>query len=153
MSILSRWGFTRREKSAICILAAALLIGSVISVYRQQILSKELDELSAGDSSAISRLGEFARGLTATSPDSTGDIISVPEKNIDFPIDINIANLEELQVLPGIGPVLSARIIAYRTQHGAFISIDSLVKVPGIGKQRIEKIKDKITVTQPRTED
>ncbi len=56
----------------------------------------------------------------------------------DFtPIDINRADREALLALPGIGPVLAERIIAYREAHGPFKSVDELTAIAGIGERNI----------------
>ena len=62
------------------------------------------------------------------------------------PIDINAATLEQLDSLPGIGPVIAQRIIDYRTANGPFASIEQIKEVKGIGDALFEKIKDLITV-------
>lgn len=49
------------------------------------------------------------------------------------PIDLNAAGADALESLPGVGPVLAARIVAYREQTGGFESVDQLIEVPGIG--------------------
>jgi competence protein ComEA len=49
------------------------------------------------------------------------------------PIDLNSASSDDLDGLPGIGPVLADRIIAWRDEHGRFSSVDELLEVPGIG--------------------
>jgi len=59
-------------------------------------------------------------------------------------ININTANDSILQTLPGIGPVLSERIINYRNQNGLFGSIDEIKNVSGIGEKKFEGIKDLI---------
>ena len=64
----------------------------------------------------------------------------------DGRININNASRSELMDLPGIGDVLSGRIIDYRNQHGAFSSIDDIRRVSGIGDKKFEAIKDLITV-------
>jgi competence protein ComEA len=61
-------------------------------------------------------------------------------------ININIASLEELDTLPGIGPSLAQRIIDYREQNGPFISTEDIINVPGIGAGNYERFKDMITV-------
>lgn len=60
---------------------------------------------------------------------------------IDTQIDVNLANAEELQLLPGVGPVLARRIIAYREEQGRFHSLDSLKNVRGIGPKTVQKIR------------
>jgi competence protein ComEA len=61
-------------------------------------------------------------------------------------ININTANANMLQNLPGIGPVLSERIIEYRNQNGLFGVIDDIMDVSGIAEKKYEGIKDQICV-------
>lgn len=61
-------------------------------------------------------------------------------------VNINTATAEELDALPGIGPVLAQRIIAYREANGPFKSVADIVNVPGIGSALLAKLKDLITV-------
>ena len=61
-------------------------------------------------------------------------------------ININTANANMLQTLPGIGPVLSERIIEYRNQNGLFGIIDDIKDVSGIAEKKFEGIKDLICV-------
>lgn len=61
-------------------------------------------------------------------------------------IDINTATAEELDTLPGIGPALADAIIEYRSEHGAFGSVDELARVPGISARMVDAMRDQITV-------
>lgn len=61
-------------------------------------------------------------------------------------IDLNTASESDLETLPGIGPSLGARILAYRTQHGGFKNVDELRNVSGIGDSKFAEIKDLVTV-------
>jgi competence protein ComEA len=63
------------------------------------------------------------------------------------PLNINTATAEQLAALPGIGPVLAERIIAYRTQKGGFVSVDDLDAVSGIGAHLIESLRPYIAVS------
>lgn len=56
-------------------------------------------------------------------------------------ININTAGIEELETLPGIGEVLSQRIIEYRIANGPFETIDELDEVKGIGEKTLENIR------------
>jgi competence protein ComEA len=56
-------------------------------------------------------------------------------------VHINSAGADDLDALDGIGPALAARIVAYRTAHGGFRSIDELDEVSGIGPKRLEALR------------
>jgi len=64
----------------------------------------------------------------------------------DGRININLANLTELQTLPGIGPVRAQSIIDLREASGGFNSIDELLNVSGIGQAVFENIRDRVAV-------
>ena len=57
-------------------------------------------------------------------------------------IRLSTATLEELDTLPGVGPVTAQRILDYREQHGPFTSVDELDAVPGIGPARLEQLRN-----------
>jgi competence protein ComEA len=57
-------------------------------------------------------------------------------------IHLNSATLEQLDELPGIGPVTAQKILDYRQAHGAFGSVDELDAVPGIGPARLAELRD-----------
>jgi competence protein ComEA len=61
-------------------------------------------------------------------------------------VDINSASETELEGLPGVGPVLAAAIIAYRTEHGPFPTVDALDDVSGIGPATLENLRPLVTV-------
>jgi competence protein ComEA len=57
------------------------------------------------------------------------------------PVHLNSATLEQLDALPGVGPVTAQNILDYREEHGSFSSIDELDAVPGIGPARLEQLR------------
>lgn len=64
-------------------------------------------------------------------------------------IDLNDATQAELEALPGIGPTMAERIIAYRQEHGPFLYIEDIMAVEGIGEGIFAEIKDLVTVKTP----
>ena len=61
-------------------------------------------------------------------------------------VDLNTAGVDELTTLPGIGESLAKRIIDYRNAHGPFESPEALMEVSGIGKKKLEELRDYVTV-------
>lgn len=76
-----------------------------------------------------------------TKKEKTTDVTESKEK-----VNINVAGLEELMTLPGIGETKAAAIIAYREEHGAFSSTEELMNITGIKTGLYTKIKDYVKV-------
>lgn len=64
----------------------------------------------------------------------------------DAVVDLNTATLEQLDTLPGVGPVLAQRILDWRTAHGRFTTIDELREVSGIGESRFADLAPHVRV-------
>lgn len=69
---------------------------------------------------------------------------SVPDASA--PVDVNMAGLDELDTLPGIGHATATAIIQYRDENGPFASVDDLESVPGIGPVTLDAIRELVTV-------
>ncbi len=83
-------------------------------------------------------------GTTGTAPTTT----TTPPPTVSTEpglINVNTATLEQLDTLPGIGPVIAQAIIDYRTEYGNFELPEDLLHVPGIGPKKLEAIIDLIT--------
>jgi competence protein ComEA len=107
-------GATRRADLSLVNLAAQVSDGTQVVVPRREVVS-------AGG-------GGEAGGGEAAAPGG--------------PVHLNTATLEELDALPGVGPVTAQKILDYRQQHGAFSSVDDLDAIPGIGPARLEQLRE-----------
>ena len=76
-------------------------------------------------------------------------VVSVPPEDYtqqvssaldSFGININTADLQRLEELPGVGPVIAQRILDYRQLNGPFAQVEDLLQVKGIGEKTLEKI-------------
>ena len=61
-------------------------------------------------------------------------------------VNLNSATEQQLDTLPGVGPVLAQRIVAWRQQHGRFASVDQLREVSGVGERKFAEISAAVTV-------
>ena len=80
--------------------------------------------------------------------DEIGDYSDISEGDYDgiFPIDINTATEEELQLIPDIGPVTAKLIIDYRNELGTVLDFDEFLSVDGIETKTVEKLKKFCTI-------
>lgn len=81
--------------------------------------------------------------LQPTAPATTVPTTTIPAGPLM--VNINTATVEELDLLPGIGPVIAQAIIDYRDEYGNFDTPEDLLNVNGIGEKRLEAILDFIT--------
>jgi len=58
------------------------------------------------------------------------------------PLDLNAATVEQLDALPGVGPVTAQRIVDWRTRNGRFATVDQLREVEGIGERRLGQLRE-----------
>jgi competence protein ComEA len=160
-----RVGFTKNELLVLMFLASALLAGMAVrllgpgparTVAPRFDFSRSDTEFTAGNSPHRPGSGGSGSGLVAGypppgSPGGAGSISAPPQPGpkITPPpgsININAAGAAELRRLPGIGPALAERILAFRAGHGRFRSIDGLSAVRGIGPKKLEKLRPCITL-------
>ena len=79
---------------------------------------------------------------TAMSPGAAAVGGAAPAASV---VSLSSATVEELDELPGVGPITAQKIVDYRAEHGPFASVDDLDAVPGIGPTRIEQLRDLVT--------
>ena len=126
----------KKQPIYLLFLAGALFAGITLGFF----LGRNLTRGDVIVSLPESMYTEPTQASTAASVETTG------AEEVSFPLDINQADSEALQALPGIGEVLAGRIIAYRDENGLFSSPDQLMNVEGIGEKRLEAILDYITI-------
>jgi competence protein ComEA len=108
---------------------------------------------------AVARAGGLTRraersGVNLAALVSDGEQVLVPERGAAVtaaggggaagaagPVSLSSATPEQLDTLPGIGPVTAQKIVSYRQQHGPFTSVDGLDAIPGIGPARISELQ------------
>ncbi len=109
------------------------------------------------------RLADVVRAAGGATPDAElslinlaapvrdGDHVVVPavgggdSASVDEGIDLNRADATELEALPGVGPVLAERIVAYRDEYGPFTVVEDLLDVPGIGEAKLEQLRTAVS--------
>jgi competence protein ComEA len=110
------------------------------------------DKLKGADLSDINlaRIVKDGEQIYIYPPNKSGSAIRISPQRAKAkatgPIALNRASAKELESLDGIGPVLAARIIAYRNQNGPFLAIDDLMKVSGIGTVKFAQFKEKLRI-------
>ncbi|MGL4173676.1 MAG: helix-hairpin-helix domain-containing protein [Actinomycetota bacterium] len=101
-----------------------------------------------GEQVRVPRPGEeglpaIASGIAPPAATS-GSVPGAPSAGVT--VDLNTATTEQLDALSGIGPVLAERIVAWRTEHGRFTSVDELGEVSGIGDAILSRIRSQVRV-------
>ncbi|WP_204079086.1 ComEA family DNA-binding protein [Mycobacterium riyadhense] len=90
-------------------------------------------------------LGSSVTTGSVSGPATTSGRAKTPAKPADA-LDLNTATVEQLDALPGVGPVTAAAIVAWRQANGKFTSVDQLADVDGIGPARLDKLRALVRV-------
>jgi len=96
-----------------------------------------------GEQLNVPRIGEQPTGVDAATP--AGPVAGSPWTT-DGKLDLNLASAADLEELPGIGPVLAARIVAWRDEHGGFKDVGELREVSGIGEKTFQNLSGLVVV-------
>lgn len=141
--------YTRRQLVLLLGLVVAGGAGLAIGEWRraQPDLAVALEAMDrAGDDDRVlvaARGPAPARPVPTAAPRPPAEPVAVRE-----PIDLNRATADDLTRLPGIGPMLAARIVAARETRGAFESVDDLRRVAGVGATKLAAFRDRVTVSR-----
>lgn len=144
---MGRWseklGFTPNERRLLLILIGLFLLGAGLKLFR---LSHEPPlpkfTYASADSEFARRSAAFNDSLRALH--QSGGRQGLHQKGTPpalGSVNINTATRDELRRLPGIGDVLSGRIVARRARHGRFRSIDDLKDINGIHQKTIDRVR------------
>jgi competence protein ComEA len=134
------WLITPAERRLVLLLLALTLIGAAGKGLRRlnpEVVAWLEDGIEPG-SPASPPVGPEVQ---AAPP---GDAPAHPRTPDGGGVDPNRAGAEDLVALPGIGPVLAARIVADRAASGPFASPEDLLRVPGIGPATLSRIRDRL---------
>ncbi|MEO0108519.1 MAG: helix-hairpin-helix domain-containing protein [candidate division WOR-3 bacterium] len=121
-----------KERAVLIFLIAVLLAGVTITTWRKQRLQSRLRDV------AICRAQDSLASVRAES-------VSTTQFSTSSLVNLNTASPAELELLPGIGPVLAQRIADYRATNHGFRSKTELLKVPGIGPKKYAALERLIT--------
>ncbi len=77
------------------------------------------------------------------------NVCAAAKKLPAHPIDLNTATLQQLEELPGVGPVTAQKILEFRAKSGPFKSVNDLLAVPRISKSKLAKIRPYVYVKPP----
>ncbi|MFJ8748600.1 helix-hairpin-helix domain-containing protein [Streptomyces sp. NPDC102441] len=87
---------------------------------------------------------QVAVGLPGATPPAGGEVAgggAAGQAGPAVPVSLGTATVEQLETLPGVGPVLAQHIVDYRTEHGGYRSVDELREVNGIGDRRFADLR------------
>lgn len=142
----------RKERMAAAILVGTLAGGVLVDVFDGGPAEKGGDRHPAegcvvvvgGDSAEVAEDGD----VEAAGADSTGGAAGDGGASNGSPegagykrIDINSAGIDQLMLLPGIGPKKAEAVVEWRAKRGRFHAVDDLLEVRGIGKSTLERLR------------
>lgn len=147
-SLAERLTFTRTESTALLVIASLYLVGFTWR-YVQENTAPFDPKIYAELDSLIAAGGLVPQDTLPKPHKSSGEADSLAADSIDGAgstlTDLNHAGLSQLIALPGIGPALAGRILAFRERNGPFSGPDDLIKVKGIGPAKLERIRPLVT--------
>ncbi len=103
------------------------------------------------DLAALNLAAPLVDGVQVLVPSRTAVVAALPgasgsgDGTAVASVSLSSATVDDLDELPGVGPITAQKIVDYRAEHGPFASVDDLDAVPGIGPTRIEQLRDLVT--------
>lgn len=146
-SVYFTYKLTPDKPDSITIAKRTVTTSSVISVTDDIITKYTSTAAQETKSTSAAFVGTKAEKTISTTAAVTS--VELPTEEEPLFLDINTASADELSRLPGIGEVLAASIVAYREENGAFLNIEQIMEVDGIGEFRFGEICGYIYVEDP----
>jgi competence ComEA-like helix-hairpin-helix protein len=142
-------GLTRQEQWALIGTVGVIVLALGVQNWRQGDASGLVHVEGQGYWQRLSRLDATQPGTptTNTAVLGGGNPSGAPVALADAAIDLNTATAEDLDRLPGIGPVKAAAILEARRRLGRFAAVDQLRQAKGIGPVTMEKVRPYVRVT------
>jgi competence protein ComEA len=142
----------KREKLASVILVLTLAVGTIVDI-----LGKRTDQVGLGGRAGSDSAAVIVTGGPDSVVPAAGAELAVPKAPADGAgeavdegsyrkIDLNKACLEELVLLPGIGPKKAEALLVWRAKNGDFKSLEDVLEVKGIGRGTLERLRPYATV-------
>lgn len=139
---------TDAERSSLAVLIGLLAAGYLVVAWRAWREPEGPPLVDARDVAFIQQAArldvEPRQEEPATAPDRPRRTRGVPAG----PVDVNHADSLGLLAVPGLGPVKVGALLAHRRAHGAFTTVEGLLKVKGIGPATLDKLRDHVRITQ-----
>lgn len=128
--------FSKSDIRVVLFLTVIFIVGGATLIYQKsgEVIYPEVFISQLGQDRTTTDQHEIKTGL-------------LTEKMLrKYRLDINTAPIDSLVLLPGIGSYLAARIVEFREAQGRFGSVDDLARVKGIGRSKLEAVRDMIEV-------
>ena len=147
--------FTPAEKRLALLLFLLTLIGLLarggrklspeVSEWLDEVADRSGPAVPEPADSAVVQVGETPGGAHVETVPVSGKTV----RDVAGSVDPNRATLDELTTLPGVGPVLARRILEDRDQNGRYTTIEDLLRVSGIGKATLERLRSRVAMSPP----
>jgi competence protein ComEA len=133
----------RVRKPGLVTLPVGARVADAIDAAGGPLKPRELDRIDLAQRVTDGQL--LLIGVSPSASDAAGDSASSSGTDPSTPISLSTATIDQLETLPGVGPVTAQKMIDWRTAHGGFTTVEQLQQVPGIGPAHYAEISPLVT--------